>query len=94
MKLSKNEVLYVGNLARLYVNESDIDKFSQQLSDILVYIEKLNSINTDNIEPMAHAVEVFNAFREDNVTNFSGKEAALSNAPDKDEDSFKVPKII
>ncbi len=94
MKLSKNEVLYVANLARLYVDDSEIDKFSQQLSDILVYIEKLNSINTENIEPMAHAVEVCNAFREDIVVNPSGKEASLSNAPDRDDDYFKVPKII
>ena len=94
MKLSKNEVLYVGNLARLYIDEGDIEKFSKQLSDILLYIEKLNSINTDNIEPMAHAVEVTNAFREDKVTNSHGKEDSLSNAPDRDEDYFKVPKII
>jgi aspartyl-tRNA(Asn)/glutamyl-tRNA(Gln) amidotransferase subunit C len=94
MKLDREQVNYVANLARLQFDENETDKFAQQLSDILLYIDKLNEIDTEDIEPMAHAVEVSNAFRKDIVKNSSGKEAALANAPDKDEDYFKVPKII
>ena len=94
MKLGRNEVEYVANLGRLRLNEDEIDKFAKQLSDILLYIDKLNEIDTSNVEPMAHAVEMSNAFREDTVERKWDKEDALKNAPDRDEDYFKVPKII
>ena len=94
MKLSKEEVLYVGNLARLEIKEEEVDTFAQQLSDILLYIDKLNEIDTDNVSPMAHAVEISTAFREDTVKNSAGQENSLSNAPDRDDEHFKVPKII
>jgi len=94
MKIGKNEVIHVAKLARLEFNDDEIDKFAQQLSDILLYVDKLNEIDTENVEPMAHAVEINNAFREDKVVKSIGGEAALANAPDKDEHFFKVPKII
>ena len=94
MKLGKNEVEYVANLGRLRLNDDDIDKFAKQLSDILHYIDKLNEIDTSNVEPMAHAVDMSNAFREDIVESKWDKEDALKNAPDRDEYYFKVPKII
>jgi len=68
MKITANEVEYVANLARLRFEEKEIEKFSRQLSDILVYVDKLNQIDTENVEPMAHAVELNNAFREDKYT--------------------------
>ncbi len=94
MGLGKNEVNYVANLARIEIKEDEIDKFANQLSDILKYVEKLNEVDTENIEPMAHAVDIPTPLREDKVKNPSGKENALSNAPEKDGDYFKVPKII
>ncbi len=94
MKIGKNDVLYVGNLARLDINDNEIDTFAKQLSDILLYVDKLNEIDTNNVEPMAHAVEINNAFRDDVVENVSGNKDSLSNAPEKDEHYFKVPKII
>ena len=92
--LTKKEVIYVSNLARLELKDEEIDKFSVQLSDILEYIKKLNEIDTKNVEPMKHAVDINNAFREDKVTNKSYKDDILKNAPDRDNDYFKVPKII
>ena len=94
MALGKNEVNYVANLARIEIKEDEVDKFANQLSDILKYVEKLNEVDTEDIEPMAHAVDIPTPLREDKVKNPKGKEAALSNAPEKDEDYFKVPKII
>jgi len=94
MKLGKNEVEYVANLARLELKEEEIEKFAKQLSDILFYIDKLNEIDTSKVEPMAHAVNITNAFREDKVEKVWIKEQTLANAPDKDDDYFKVPKII
>ncbi len=94
MKLSKDEVVYVSNLAKLDISEEEIDSFAKKLSDILVYVDKLNQIDTSNVEPMAHAVEISNAFREDVVQNDSGAISSLSNAPSSDGRHFKVPKII
>ncbi len=94
MKIGRNEVEYVANLARLQLDNGEIDEFAQQLSDILLYVDKLSEVDTDNVEPLAHAVEMNNAFRDDKVLRKSSKEAALANAPDKDDDYFKVPRII
>ena len=94
MELGKKEVQYVANLARIEIKEEEIDKFANQLSDILKYVAKLNEVNTENIEPMAHAVDIPTPLREDEVKNPKGKENSLSNAPESDGDYFKVPKII
>ncbi len=94
MKIGRNEVEYVANLARLQLDNGEIDEFAQQLSDILLYVDKLSEVDTDNVEPLAHAVEMNNAFRDDKVLRKSSKEATLANAPDKDDDYFKVPRII
>ena len=92
--LSKEEVLYVGNLARIELKEEEIEKFVEQLSDILKYVEKLNEIDTSDVEPMAHVVDIPTPMRDDVVKNPKGKEEALANAPERDDDYFKVPKVI
>jgi aspartyl-tRNA(Asn)/glutamyl-tRNA(Gln) amidotransferase subunit C len=61
---------------------------------MLAYVEKLNELNTDGVEPMAHAVEVPAPMREDRVTNEADTEALLQNAPAREGDFFRVPKII
>ena len=61
---------------------------------MLAYVEKLNELNTDSVEPMAHAVEVPAPMREDRVTNEANTEALLQNAPAREGDFFRVPKII
>ncbi|MFO7446129.1 MAG: Asp-tRNA(Asn)/Glu-tRNA(Gln) amidotransferase subunit GatC, partial [Ignavibacteriaceae bacterium] len=58
------------------------------------YVEKLNELDTENVEPLSHPVEGFNAFREDGVKPGVSREEALRNAPEKDESFFKVPKVI
>ncbi len=92
--LTENDVKYVANLARLELKEEEVNKFANQLSEILKYIEKLNEVDTENIEPMAHAVEIETPMRDDIVKNANGKESALLNAPEKEGDYFKVPKVI
>jgi len=94
LKLSSKEVEYVARLARLEVTDKETEKFTAQLNDILGYIDKLNELNTDGVEPMSHAIAVTNAFREDKIVDSIGIEKALANAPDGRGEFFRVPKVI
>lgn len=94
MKITKAEVEHVARLARLDLTETEIDTFTGQMDAILAYVEKLNELNTDGITATAHAVPVENAFRDDAVRSPLGADHALSNAPGRTGDFFRVPKVI
>lgn len=94
LKISLKEVEYVAHLARLEISDAEKGKFTSQLNDILLYIDKLNEVNTDGAEPMSHAMSVTNAFREDTVRKSIGTQQSLANAPDSRGDFFRVPKVI
>ncbi len=94
MKISKQEVIDTAELARLEFNESNLEKFTEQLGRILEYIEDLNELNTDGIEPTSHVLELTTPLREDRVNQLITVEQALQNAPEKDEDFLVVPKVI
>jgi aspartyl-tRNA(Asn)/glutamyl-tRNA(Gln) amidotransferase subunit C len=84
----------VANLARLEVTDTEKEKFTAQLNDILLYIDKLNELDTEGVEPMSHAIAVTNAFREDKILDSIGTEQTLANAPDVRGEFFRVPKVI
>lgn len=92
--INRQEVEYVAHLARLEIDDAQKDKFTSQLNDILGYIDKLNELNTEGVEPMSHAMAVTNAFREDKVVDSLGTEKSLTNAPDARGEFFRVPKVI
>ncbi len=92
--ISKQEVEYVAHLARLEIDDAQKDKFTSQLNDILLYIDKLNELDTTGVEPMSHAIAVTNAFREDRIMDSLGTEKSLANAPDGRGEFFRVPKVI
>ncbi len=94
MAVTKKDVKYIAELARLKFNEEEIESFTKDLNEILTYMEKLNELDTENVEPLSHPVEGYNAFREDAVKPSVSTEEALKNAPAKDESFFKVPKVI
>ena len=94
MALTRDEVLHVANLARLSLLPAEIELFTRQLNDILAYVEKLQELDTAGVEPLAHVIPVFNVFREDVVKDGLDREAALSNAPAREEGAFVVPRII
>lgn len=94
MKISKEEVSYVAHLARLEFNEEETEKFTSQLNDILMYMEKLNLADTAGVEPISHATVLNNAFRDDVVQESLSEELALANAPDSRGGCFRVPKIV
>jgi len=94
MKITENDVEHVARLARLQLSPDDLTVMTQQMDAMLGYVEKLNELNTDDVEPMAHAVPMSNAFRDDKIEPSIGIERALQNAPEADESCFRVPKVI
>ncbi len=93
-RIDETEVRKVAKLARLSLTDSEASQFSSELSSILEYIEKLNELDTDSVEPLAHCLPIHNVFREDTVKNSLDPETALANAPQRYEQFFKVPKIL
>jgi len=94
MSVSRKDVEHIAELARLKFNEDELENFTKQLNDILTYVEKLNELDTENVEPLSHPVENNNVFRDDIVKPSVPKNEALKNAPEKDENFFRVPKVI
>src|SRR3990172_8747935 len=94
MQLSKEEVEHVAKLARLAVSEEEKEAFSRQLSEILTYVGKLNELDTSKVEPTSHVLDLSNVFREDAVKECLPSTEILSNAPDRENGFFRVPKII
>ena len=93
-KLTRADVLKVARLARLKLTEAEIDDYTEKLGNILEYVASLNEIDTEDVEPMVHAVELSNVFRADEVLPSLPREAALSNAPKTDGQFFLVPQIL
>lgn len=94
MKITKEEVLYVADLARLDLDEAAIDKFAEQITKILEYMDLLNRVHTDGVEPTSHAIFLTNAFREDEEREHLDRDLVLANAPQKEDGNFIVPKVI
>jgi aspartyl-tRNA(Asn)/glutamyl-tRNA(Gln) amidotransferase subunit C len=94
MKITKQEVLHVAHLARLNMDESMVERFSEQLGNILEYVETLNQLDTTGVAPTSHAIDMSNAFREDALSASIDRQNAMRNAPQEDEGSFIVPKVI
>ena len=94
MSVTMKDVENVAALARLSFTDEEKQKLTGQLNDILKYMEQLNRLNTDAVEPLSHVIEFSNVFRDDVVKPGIPRGEALRNAPAKTEQFFKVPKVI
>jgi len=94
MKLSREEVQRVAILARLRLTPEEQSSLTEELDRILGYMDKLNQLDTADVDLFSHTVNITNTLREDQVTNRRNADALLANAPDRDGTFFKVPKII
>jgi aspartyl-tRNA(Asn)/glutamyl-tRNA(Gln) amidotransferase subunit C len=94
MKITREEVVHVARLARLNLDEKAIDLYTKQLGDILTYMDTLNRVDTKDVPPTSHAIFINNAFRDDEVQASIPVERALTNAPESEDGSFVVPKVI
>ena len=93
-KIDKSQVKKVAKLARLELSEAEIEEFAGQLNAIIDYVERMNKLNTEGVEPMAHCLPVSYVFRDDIIKESLGTEKTLANAPQSDGPFFKVPKIL
>ncbi|MCK4777563.1 MAG: Asp-tRNA(Asn)/Glu-tRNA(Gln) amidotransferase subunit GatC [Actinomycetia bacterium] len=94
MALTKKDVEHIALLARLALTEEEKEKFREQLSQVLDHADKIAQLDTKNIIPTSHVLPIENVFREDKETECFSKEEALSNAPEKEDGAFVVPKIV
>ncbi len=94
MSLAKDDVQWVAHLARLELNPAELDSMTRQLSAIVDYVNQLQEVRTEGVEPLAHALEVHNVFRDDEPAASLPPEAALANAPDRQGDFYRVPAVL
>jgi len=94
MSITIKDVEHVANLARLELSEEEKAQFTEQLNGILKYAEKLNELDTEQIEPTSHVFELVNVMREDVKKESLPIEKVLLNAPDDEDDQIKVPAVI
>jgi aspartyl-tRNA(Asn)/glutamyl-tRNA(Gln) amidotransferase subunit C len=93
-KIDRMQVRKVAKLARLQLTDAEVDEFTGQLGAILEYVQQINKLDTQGIEPLAHCLPVSNVLREDGVTPSLGTEKTLENAPQRNEMFFIVPRIL
>ena len=94
MKITKEQVVRVADLARLELTPGEVDSMTVQLDRILSYVEKLNHLDTAGVAPTTHALSVQNAFREDQVRPSLDRQESLANAPAENGEAFVVPRVI
>lgn len=88
------DVRYVAQLARLALTDAEAEAFQQQLEQIMGYVEQLGEADIEGIEPMAHAIDITNVFREDELRPSLDRAAVVANFPESAQNLVKVPKII
>ena len=94
MSLTRADVEKVSLLGRLRLSDAELDTMTQQMGRIVGYIEQLSELNTDNVHPMAHALEMHNVFADDALGASLLREAALANAPKRDAECYRVPAVL
>lgn len=94
MGLSRDDVAKVSLLGRLRFSPDELDRLTAQLGQIVGYVEQLAELDTQNVQPMAHAVELHNVFADDAVRASLDREAALANSPKRDAECYRVPAVL
>ncbi len=92
--LDKSDVEKIAFLARLGIDEQDIPEYATNLSNILDMVEQLNSVDTNNVKPMAHPLDGIQRLREDIVTEVNDRENLMANAPEAEAGLFLVPRVV
>ncbi len=92
--LDRETVEKVSLLSRLRFSETELDTMTEQLGRIVEYIDQLSQLDTDNVEPMAHALAITNVFRGDEMQDSLPRDEALANAPKRDDECYRVPAVL
>ena len=94
MTVSKEELLHIANLADIKIKDEEIEKYLNNLQDVLNYTELLNSMNLDELDETIGANDSSNVFRKDEIAQFDNKEGIMANTPEKERNMFKIPKVL
>lgn len=94
MAISKEEVIHIAKLACLNLSEEEIERYTNDMQEILEFANMINNVNTDGMNETIAANEKSNVLRKDEVVNFNNRELLLQNAPSQDEGMFRIPKVI
>jgi aspartyl-tRNA(Asn)/glutamyl-tRNA(Gln) amidotransferase subunit C len=94
MPLSRSDVEKISLLARLQFSEDELDQMTAQLSQIVQYVEQLSDLDTDNVEPMAHTLDLVDVVRPDETRPSLPREEVLANAPRHDDEYYRVPAVL
>lgn len=94
MPISREEIEKVSLLSRLILSEAELAAMTEQLGRILDYIQLLSEVDTADVEPLAHALEMHNVFRPDQLGQSLDREQALANAPNRDRECYLVPAVL
>lgn len=94
MQVSKEEIIHMAKLASLNLSEEEIEKYTNDMQDILNFANTINNIDTEGINEIDALNENYNVFRKDEIVEFEDKELLLENAPSKELGMFKVPKVV
>lgn len=92
--ISKEDVLKTADLARVAITEEEAELYSEQLTEILTFTEKIQDINTEGVKPTTNGNAVTNVLRDDKPVTWDKRDAALENAPEVEDGQFKVPAIM
>lgn len=93
-EISKEQVKHVAHLARLAITDEEVEKMTKQLGDIINYATLLNELDTEDVKPTTHVLDLKNVMRKDEPRKWIEKEDALKNAPDVKDGQFRVPSIL
>jgi aspartyl-tRNA(Asn)/glutamyl-tRNA(Gln) amidotransferase subunit C len=94
MSLSQQEVMKIAHLARLSLQENQVQSYAEKLSGVMALVEQMQQVHTDDVLPLSHPLEAMQRLREDVVTETNQREALMANAPKTEEGLFLVPKVI
>ena len=94
MEISKEEILHIAKLASLKIKEEEIEEYRKNLADILNFAKTIESVDTNNLEETNGATTNINVLREDEVKDFEDKESLMQNAPEQENNMFKIPKVL
>ncbi|MBE5820775.1 MAG: Asp-tRNA(Asn)/Glu-tRNA(Gln) amidotransferase subunit GatC [Clostridia bacterium] len=94
MKVSKEELLHIAKLANLKINDDESESYLRNLNDILNFADVINKLDTENISETIGSTDNVNVFREDEIKVFEDNAALLQNAPEEEDNMFKIPKVI
>jgi aspartyl-tRNA(Asn)/glutamyl-tRNA(Gln) amidotransferase subunit C len=94
MKLTKSDVEHVAWLARLELNENEVQRLTDRMNQIMLHFEKLQGLETEGVAPTSHSIPVQNIFRDDVAESGLSTEDAVSNAPSRKDDYFVVPQVV